>query len=216
MLKKRLKYTPIAYILKYKEFYKRKFLTDRAVLIPRPESENIIDMVKSICKHLDLKNNEVTLADIGTGSGCLGITAKLEVPRLNVIVSDVSVGALAIASFNADKLHADVEVVQSDLLDHHNERPDIIVANLPYVDKSWQTSPETAHEPSSALFAADGGMALIKKLVRQACKFQRPASYLILESDPRQHDALIAYAKKYGYTHGATNDFIMSFQLNSK
>ena len=215
MLKKRLKHIPIPYILKYKEFYGRKFFTDSAVLIPRPESENIIDIVKSICKKMDLKNNEVTLADIGTGSGCLGITIKLEIPRLNVIVSDVSVGALAIASFNANKLKADIEVIQSDLLEHYNERPDIIVANLPYVDKTWFTSPETAYEPASALFATDGGMKLIKDLICQACKFQRSDSYLILEADPRQHSTLITYAKKYNYEHFVTDDFIIGFQLQN-
>ncbi|MEI7689912.1 MAG: peptide chain release factor N(5)-glutamine methyltransferase [Candidatus Saccharibacteria bacterium] len=213
MLKKRLKFMPIPYILKYKEFYGRKFFTDRAVLIPRPESENIIDIVKSICKKLDLKNGDIVLADIGTGSGCLGITAKLEVPRLNVIVSDISISALTVATFNAKQIGAEITVTKSNLLDNHNERPDIIVANLPYVDKDWETSPETAHEPSSALFAADGGMKLIKALIRQSCKLQRPSSHLILEADPRQHITLIAYAKKYGYVHCATNDFIIHLQL---
>jgi release factor glutamine methyltransferase len=210
MFKKRLKNIPMSYILKYKEFYGRKFFTDKAVLIPRPESEDIIDVVKSICKQPDFKNNEVTLVDIGTGSGCLGITAKLEVPRLEVTLSDVSIDALRVARFNAVKLRADLDITSGNLLENINERPDIIIANLPYVDKSWDRSSETDHEPTKALFAKDNGMALIKKLIRQAEKLQRAGSYLILEADPRQHDALTDYAHKHQYMLAKQTGYILS------
>ena len=210
MLKKRLKNIPMSYILKYKEFYGRKFFTDKAVLIPRPESEDIIDIVKSICRQKNFKNTEITLVDIGTGSGCLGITAKLEIPRLEVTLSDISIDALRVARFNAVKLRAELDITSGDLLENINERPDIIIANLPYVDKSWDRSSETDHEPAGALFAADNGMALIKKLIRQAGRLQRPGSYLVLEADPRQHDALTKYAEKYKYMLAKQTGYILS------
>lgn len=210
MLKKRLKNIPMSYILKYKEFYGRKFFTDKAVLIPRPESEDIIDIVKLICRQSSFKNADITLVDIGTGSGCLGITAKLEVPRLEVTLSDISVDALRIARFNAVKLRAELDIVNGDLLENINERPDIIIANLPYVDKSWYRSPETDYEPAKALFAKDNGMALIKKLVRQAEHLQRAGSYVILEADPRQHDVLTNYAQKHNYMLAKKVGYILS------
>jgi release factor glutamine methyltransferase len=210
MLKKRLKNIPMSYILKYKEFYGRKFFTDKAVLIPRPESEDIIDIVKSICRQRKFRNTETTLVDIGTGSGCLGITAKLEVPSLEVTLLDISISALRVAGFNAAKLHADVNIINSDLLESINERPDIIIANLPYVDKKWHRSSETDHEPTKALFAADNGMALIKKLIRQAKNLQRTESYLILEADPRQHEALIDYAHKHQFMLAKQTGYILS------
>lgn len=210
MLKKRLKNVPMSYILKYKEFYGHKFFTDKAVLIPRPESEDIIDIIKLICRGSGFKNNNVTLVDVGTGSGCLGITAKLEIPRLEVTLSDISIDALRVARFNAVKLRAELEITSGDLLENINERPDIIIANLPYVDKSWYRSPETDHEPAKALFAADNGMALIKKLIRQAGHLQQPNSYLILEADPRQHEALINYAQKHKYMLAKQINYILS------
>jgi release factor glutamine methyltransferase len=125
-------------------------------------------------------------------------------------LSDISINALRVARFNALQLKADLLITSGDLLDSINERPDIIVANLPYVDKSWYRSPETNHEPAQALFANDHGMALIKKLIRQASNLQQPDSYLILEADPRQHELLINYAEKRKYMLAKKIGYIIS------
>ena len=158
----RLDRVPIAYILGYKEFYGRKFTVSPSVLIPRPESEDLISLF------LELTASEITektLIDVGTGSGCLGITAKLERNNLSVILSDISKPALKITEKNADTLKADVTIQQQSLLNGQIRPVDYIFANLPYVDKDWDVSPELKYEPELALFAEDEGLKLISELI---------------------------------------------------
>ena len=129
----RLDRVPIAYILGYKEFYGRKFTVSPSVLIPRPESEDLISLF------LELTASEIAekvLIDVGAGSGCLGITAKLERSNLSVILSDISKPALNIAEKNANALNADVYIQQQSLLNGQLRPVDYIFANLPYVDKN--------------------------------------------------------------------------------
>lgn len=154
------------------------------------------------------------MIDIGTGSGCLGITAKLEFPEINVTLSDISDQALEVASDNAKILSANVEIIISDLLDSINFVPDVIIANLPYVDSAWPTSPETKYEPRSALFASDGGKELIKKLISQASKIQTENRVLIFESDHEQHDELIEFAERFGYKNTKINGYAVLLVKN--
>ncbi|HEU4830815.1 MAG TPA: peptide chain release factor N(5)-glutamine methyltransferase [Candidatus Saccharimonadales bacterium] len=194
----RLTRVPIAYIIGHKEFYGRRFTVTTATLIPRPESEALIGLLKSVIPPLRYDAPRLKVVDIGTGSGALGITAKLEFPDLDVTLTDVSLHALKIAQKNADNLGADVTTLKSDLLNDYPATPDIIIANLPYVDTSWERSPETDHEPQLALFAEDGGTHLIKKLITQSEILLAPGGYLILEADPEQHPALIKHAAHHG------------------
>ena len=108
-LRLRLERVPLAYILGYRDFYGRRFTVSPQVLVPRPESEAIIELLKE----LDVSGK---LLDVGTGSGCLGITAKLEIPKLNVILSDISQPALRAARQNAEKFQADVALIKSNNL----------------------------------------------------------------------------------------------------
>lgn len=196
-LNSRIKRIPIAYILGYKEFYGRKFIVNKSTLIPRPESEDIIDLLKEILPIITSRHTKII--DIGTGSGCLGITVKLELPETDVTLADISPDALKTAASNAKNLSADVKIIKSDLLQSYTEKPNIIIANLPYVNPEWERSPETNFEPSLALFAEDNGMLLIKKLIDQASNLLALDGYIILESDPEQHKLIIEYAKKYSY-----------------
>lgn len=187
----RLDRVPLAYILGYKEFYGRNFTVTPAVLIPRPESEDIISLL------LEMTTNDIapkTLIDIGTGSGCLGITAKLERPNLLVTLSDTSGKALAIAEKNAANLQADVFIQKQSLLSGNVQRLDYILANLPYVDKEWEVSPELRHEPDEALYARRGGLALIEELLKQAPQHCNPGALVFIEADPVQHPAIISLA----------------------
>jgi release factor glutamine methyltransferase len=210
LLHRRIERQPIAYLTEQKEFYGRPFYVASDVLIPRPESEAIIDTLTL----LQPKNHH-RLVDIGTGSGILGITAALEFPGLSVVAVDISPSALAIAKKNAQSLGAEVNFIQGDLLgnlsDEHSP-VDFIVANLPYVDKTWKRSPETAHEPEIALFADDNGLAIIKRLVPQAAEVMAYDGAFILEADPQQHMAIIDFARDYGFIHRSTDGFIISLQ----
>ena len=201
----RLDRTPIAYIIGHKEFYGRLFKVSPSVLIPRPESETMIELLGPLCD-----GSRQVLIDVGTGSGCLGITAKLEHPELDVILTDISRHALVVAQKNAESLRADVEIITNDLLAPHPALPthaDIVVANLPYVDRNWDRSPETRHEPSVALFAAKNGLALIERLLQQTASYLSPAGHLLLEADPEQHARIIEKAGLFGYEHRATDGY---------
>lgn len=204
LLKQRLKYIPIAYIIGNKEFYGHNFLVTSNVLIPRPESEAIVELVKGV-----LDEDTKTLIDVGTGSGCLGISIKIECPSLEVTLSDINRSALKIAKLNSNKLNAKVDIVHSDLLNGLSKNFDIIVANLPYVDKTWEVSRETKYEPNQALYASDGGLQLIKKLISTST-----SKYLILESDPRQQQQIIEYAKKYSYKLQKKTDYVVCLKSN--
>lgn len=209
LLDRRIEREPIAYLLGKKEFYGRDFIVTKDTLIPRPDSEQIIEFLNKI--PID-STTKTSLADIGTGSGCLGITAKLERPELDVTLIDISQEALDIANKNAENLGAKVTLRQNDLLSNINEPFSIIIANLPYVDKSWQRSPETNHEPSLALFAEDGGMELIKKLIGQCATALAHEGILLIEADPVQHVEIIDFAADYNLELVDDKDFILMFK----
>lgn len=187
---------PLAYIIGHKEFYGRRFDVTPATLIPRPESEAIIDLLKELIPNTkSLLKDTRRLVDVGTGSGCLGITAKLEFPEFDVTLTDISKHALNVAERNAKQLGADVALLRSDLLEGYYLQPDIIIANLPYVDINWEHSPEIEHEPAEALYADDGGLLLIKRLIDQTAEILPKNGLLVLEADPEQHTEIASYAK---------------------
>lgn len=209
----RIDHTPVAYIIGHKEFYGRRFKTTPAALIPRPESEAFIEILKSIMpENLPLVKEKKRLVDVGTGTGILGITAKLEFPELHVTLTDVSQHALNLAKQNARQLGADVHFLKNDLLRDYGSNIDIILANLPYVDRSWEVSPETHAEPEIALYAADDGLALIRQLINQASQWLLSGGSLLLEADERQHAAIIQLAKDHGLKHVTSIGLIMHFE----
>ena len=202
----RLDRVPIAYILGYKEFYGRRFTVSPSVLIPRPESEDLISLF------LELTASEIAekvLIDVGTGSGCLGITAKLERSNLSVILSDISKPALNIAEKNANALNADVHIQQQSLLNGQLKPVDYIFANLPYVDKNWDVSPELQYEPKIALFAEDEGLKLILQLILQAPRCLTSEGLLFIEADPQQHNRIIDEAVKNGFVKERVLNYIL-------
>lgn len=202
---------PLAYILGYKEFYGRRFSVTPKVLVPRPESEQLIELLRQYAPQNTIRR---TLIDIGTGSGCLGITAAKELgPHWHVILSDVSKDALLVAEKNARALDAEVFIRQQSLLNGHIEPLDCILANLPYVDAAWtDTSPELRHEPASALYADEGGLKLIRQLIEQAPRHLRPQGLMLLEADPEQHQTIIGFGRQHGFTHLATSGYAILLQ----
>ena len=208
----RLDRVPIAYILGYKEFYGRRFTVSPSVLIPRPESEDLISLF------LELTASEIAekvLIDVGTGSGCLGITAKLERSNLSVILSDISKPTLNIAEKNANTLNADVHIQQQSLLNGQLKPVDYIFANLPYVDKNWDVSPELQYEPEIALFAEDEGLKLILQLISQAPRCLTPEGLLFIEADPQQHNRIIDEAVKNGFVKERVLNYILVLRFTS-
>lgn len=188
---------PIAYITNEKEFYGRTFYIDNSVLIPRPDTEILIDEVKNYSKSGDI------IADVGTGSGCIAITLAKELPNTTVLATDISPDALEVAQKNAKTLDAHVIFSEGNLLKPlTDQKLDIIVANLPYGWKEWKnnTSAETkglSFEPQIALFTEENGLKLYKELFEQISNQEKKLRLIIGEFDPRQTDELKKIVKNY-------------------
>ncbi len=204
----RLDRVPLAYILGEKEFYGRNFSVSPSVLVPRPESEEMINLLLKLAPRDDRPR---TLIDIGTGSGCLGITAALELSdSWHVVLSDISSKAISVAEKNAKKLGAKVFTQKQSLLLGQFEKLDCVLANLPYVDKDWKnTSPELRHEPPEALYAGEGGLKLIRELIHQAPKHMTDQGLLFIEADEEQHQTIIAFGNQNGFLHLETSGLIV-------
>lgn len=207
----RLKRIPIAYLTGEKEFYGRSFKVTENTLIPRPESEDIITLVKQLPPPTTHHLQPTKLLDVGTGSGCLGITLKLEIPELEVLLVDISEEALEVARQNSKQLNAGVSILRSDLLNSYNDIADIVVANLPYVDRAWETSPETRYEPELALFADDNGLSIIYELIDQLDDKLINKGLVALEADPAQHQAIIDYATKKDFSIKSSMGYCLVF-----
>src|SRR5574344_991475 len=236
MLFTRFAGVPLAYVLGYKEFYGRNFLVSPDVLIPRPETEDVITLAKSIYqaeKEYIPKNHDFLIFDIGTGYGCIAITLKLEIKKSVVIASDINKKALTIAAKNANcylKYPDSSSMTAFDYADllHSLTGPkkitardaDLIIANLPYVNPDWDfLSPSIQYEPASALYAKNNGLELIYKLIDQIyeeiiCNVDfMPNCYkkfLILEADLSQQEDIVKYAKTKGLSHEKTLGYCMS------
>ena len=173
---------PIQYLLGVQNFYGYDFKVNRNVLIPRFTTELLIDLAKSLSFSYIL--------DMCAGSGCIGLTLKKEVPNVRVMLSDISKKALKVAKQNTKKLHADVELSQSDLFEKINEKFDLITANPPYLTKGEYISKNVNFEPKIALYAKNNGFAIIKKILFDFPKYLNPGGHLILEISPT-HKELI-------------------------
>lgn len=198
---------PQAYVDGVADFYGREFLVNQNVLIPRPETETAVDMVLLLAGKPYLYGVAVPpralpaqpkILDLGTGSGCIAVSVKSELPEAKVLAADISKLALKVAEANANRNGVKISFHKSNLLNDMRGRFDVIVANLPYVDESWQwlDKEALAFEPARALYAKKGGLALIYKLLAQA---KGRTKYLIIEADPCQHERIKKEARKQGY-----------------
>ena len=150
---------PVAYILGRKAFRRISVAVDRRVLIPRPETELLVEVALSL-------GRGGRVADVGTGSGAVALALKEERPDLSVVGVDVSADALAVARSNAAELGLDVEFVRADLLDGVPGPFDAVLANLPYVAEGSGLPPEIeVYEPSLALFGGPDGMDPVRRLL---------------------------------------------------
>jgi release factor glutamine methyltransferase len=208
-LMRRLTHEPLAYIRGKVEFYGRSFMVDKRVLQPRPETETMVQLALD----LTLPTKSV-IADIGTGSGCIALTLKLEQPDLKVLATDSDAGCLAVARHNAKQLQADVSFYKGNLLTPLKDQAiDVIMANLPYVPANFTINEAALQEPKEAIFGGTDGLDLYRELFTQLNKRSQKPKYVLTESMPPQHDKLTNIAKDHGYTRNKTDDFIQLFEL---
>lgn len=159
---------PVQHLTGYEMFYGRKFHVNEHVLIPRPETE---ELVQHVIK--EVSGRPVTIVDIGTGSGIIACTLALELGDSTVYATDISEDALAVAQQNASELRANVDFLQGDFLQpliHKHIRADIIVSNPPYIarsDESMMADTVKLFDPELALFAEENGLAAYRKIIDQ-------------------------------------------------
>ena len=209
----RAQHTPLAYVRGHTEFYGREFEVTRQVLVPRPESEAMIELLKQA---VGRSESGVVICDIGTGSGCLAITAKLELPESDVYASDVDPLCLQTARANATNLHADITFLQGDLLQPYALRQTadglLLLANLPYVPTNYPINQAAAHEPKLALFSGKDGLDEYKQLFAQADTLAQKPLYIITESFLPQHTTLTEIASQAGYKLVAEQNLAQMFE----
>lgn len=215
---RRLSHEPLAYIRCKTEFYGREFKVSKDTLEPRPETETMISQLLDLVE--SRKSKVECIVDVGTGSGCIAITVKLEMPELKVVATDVSIECLKIAEQNAKKLGANVTFIEAGLLDfpanYHLPPTNYIavMANLPYVPDSHTINHAAMHEPKLAIFGGPDGLDLNRQLFDQiATKSQFDGiKYVLTECLPFQHEQLTQIAKVAGYRLQQTEDFIQLFE----
>ncbi len=175
---------PVAYLLGTREFYGRDFAVSPAVLIPRPETELLVEVVKAKVGAGGTAQRAARILDLGVGSGCIAVTLALELPLTRLIASDVSPDALAVARGNAARLGAPVEFVESNwFAGLREERFDIIVANPPYVASGdpHLAQGDLRFEPIGALTDHADGLAALRHIVATAPHWLKPGGSLFFE-----------------------------------
>lgn len=203
LIKRRAQREPLSYIVGNTEFATVQLKTDRRALIPRPETEELVEHVLAECR---LEADDLRLLDLGTGTGCIALALASALPEASLTAVDASEEALALARENAalNKLDARVRLLHSDWYAALGaEEPfDVIVSNPPYLtaEETAETQPEVReHEPHSALSAADAGMADLRRIITGAPRFLKPGGLLALETGIDQHGALLTLLQQSGF-----------------
>jgi len=196
LIERRARSEPVAYIVGQKEFYGLDLFVDNRVLIPRPETELLVE------KAIEISQRRAVVADIGTGSGAIAVSLAVHLPQALVYATDASSGALEVAARNCRRHRVEdrVHLLQGHLLEPLPEPVDLIVANLPYVSQAElaQLPPEiNCYEPREALNGGLDGLDHIRRLLAQAGEHIRPGGVVLLEIGATQGEAAIALARRH-------------------
>jgi release factor glutamine methyltransferase len=192
-LAKRSRGMPPQYITGHQEFWGMDFVVSPAVLIPRPETEHLVETVLELAQTL----GRPRIVDVGTGSGCIALALAKELPQAEVHAGDISLAALEVARSNARRLKFERRVTfrLANLLEEFlSEEPfDFVVSNPPYIAESEREKLQIEvreFEPPLALFAGPGGYEIIEQLIQQAARALKPSGWLVMEIGAGQHERL--------------------------
>jgi release factor glutamine methyltransferase len=198
LVKRRGEGEPLQHLLGTAEFCGRVFLCDKRAMVPRPETEELVEFLGS-----EIRNPKSEILDVGTGSGVIALSLAFKFPEAKIFAADVSEVALALANENAARLNLSnrVRFVKSDLLENVEGTFDAIVANLPYISiqDRHTLSREVLHDPEIALFARARGDELMRELIVQAPARLRAGGILALEIGIGQSDALFSALAEKNY-----------------
>jgi len=191
LLKKRIRHTPIAYLINKKEFYGKEFYINKNVLIPRPETESFISLIEKMPTKKNLR-----VIDLGTGSGVLAITIKSLHPKWELFATDISKKALTIARKNAKKNEVTIHFKKSDIFNSIDNDFDIVIANLPYVPSTHYVLEEVKKEPAVAIFSGKDGLDHYRSLFMSHFKNN---SLLLIECLEIQQKKIKLLAQRHGF-----------------
>lgn len=191
---------PLAYLVGEKEFFGRRFAVSPAVLVPRPETERLVEIA------LDrlARRPAPRLLDLGTGSGCIAITLALECPTATAVAVDCSRAALQLARGNAHRLGARVEFLLGDWFEPVRGRFDLIVANPPYVASADPHLDELRHEPPHALIGGADGLDELRRIVAAAPAYLNSGGWLVVEHGHDQGEGVRTLFEHTGLVEVAT------------
>jgi release factor glutamine methyltransferase len=198
LVKRRSEGEPLQHLLGTVEFCGLTFLCDKRAMVPRPETEQLVELVES-----KIENRESRIVDVGTGSGVIGLSLAAKFPEAKILAVDVSDDALALAQENAARLNLGnrVRFLKSRLLENVEGVFDLIVANLPYISTQERhtLSREVLHDPEVALFAGTEGDELVRDLIAEAPSRLGPGGMLALEIGLGQRDAFLSALAEKNY-----------------
>ncbi|HET7220054.1 MAG TPA: peptide chain release factor N(5)-glutamine methyltransferase [Vicinamibacterales bacterium] len=210
MIDRRARREPVAFITGRREFWGLDFEVSRDVLIPRPETELIVE---GVCERRPDRGNVRVIVDVGTGSGCLAVALAREFPAAGVIAVDISAAAIRVARRNAAR-HAvadRIRFVHGDLLEAVDLRADVIVSNPPYVPANVQLARDVAHyEPAVALYSGDEGLTAVARLVASARARLKDDGLFVFEFGLGQDDRVRELAVEAGWTVAAIKEDLQS------
>ncbi len=185
---------PVQYLIGDVEFLNTKILVDERVLIPRFETEYLVDILIKKIQNSSLKNPKIV--DLGTGSGCIAIALK---KNLNCSVTgvDISESAIELAKLNAEKNHVEINFKINDMLKENYEGYDVIVSNPPYVKEREEVGAETKFEPQNALFAKNDGLFFYEEILKKVSELSIKPKIVAFEIGMTQKEDIISLASKY-------------------
>ena len=199
-MERRRKREPLAYILGYKEFYGINLLVSAEVMIPRPETETMVEHALFMAL-MGMETRELVIADVGTGTGAIAINLAIHLPAARIYAIDTTDPVLDVASYNirSHNVADRITLLQGDLLEPLPESVDLIVANLPYIPSQRipTLQPEIQWEPKQALDGGADGLELATRLLTQASDKLKEQGVILLELDPEQMPAAEALAAQH-------------------
>jgi release factor glutamine methyltransferase len=186
---------PVQHLIGHAYFYGYPFIVNKDVLIPRAETEQLVEHVLYYYDKY-FQNQEVNVLDLGTGSGCIGLTLAKEEIKMNVSVSDISEKALHVTKQNKEKLHANVTIIESDLFKNIDGKFDIIVSNPPYIPDHEVVDKIVAKEPSVALYGGSLGVDFYEKIIIESVNYLQEKGLLAFEHGFQQREQILNFARK--------------------
>lgn len=193
-VQRRIEGEPLSYITGHREFYGLDFVVTPDVLVPRQETEFLVEAVLEYARRRGGVEDALTIADIGTGSGCVAVAVGHHLPNATVYATDVSREALCVAEGNVRRhgLEGRVRLRHGDLFEALDGPVDVVVSNPPYLseEEAVDLPPDVQREPSVALVAGTDGMDVLRRLIMGAREYVKPGGLLALEIDPRRLEAV--------------------------